>query len=115
MKTSYSCNTGIYSGIEPVTLRDSNRDPNQGYVQHAYDIVVDTSQIGQGRNQRIKLILRRHQETANRLGSPVIIGAWGAFGWSADQAIVASAHAIQRKFEKLLCGDTYWDYGRKIA
>ena len=114
LETSYHCNTGIYSGIEPVSCGDGNRERNQAFVPHAYDIVVDTPQIAEASNDRTTLIMKRHQETAKRLRMPMIIGEWGAFGLTADKGVVSSANALQRKFEQLLCGDTYWDYGPKI-
>jgi hypothetical protein len=43
----------------------------------------------------------------------MVIGEWGAFG-NSDMRILPSARVIQRLFEKHLCGDTYWDYGRNI-
>ena len=44
---------------------------------------------------------------------PMLIGEWGAFGnW--DKRILPSARVIQRIFEELLCGDTYWNFGPGI-
>ena len=115
LETSYHCNTGIYSAVEPVKDANGQRDANQAFAPHAYDIVVDTPQLAEGNNDRIKLILKRHQETAHRLKMPMIIGEWGAFGESAEPGVVSSAEAIQREFEQMLCSDIYWDYGSKIA
>jgi len=109
LEPSYQCNAGVYSGIEPVTGLDGKRDALQAYVPHAYDIVVDTPALASANPRRVELIFDRHGKTAKRLGMPMIIGEWGAFG-GADQQILPSARILQRQIEKLLCGDTYWDY-----
>lgn len=113
LETSYHCNTGVYSAIEPVTDRTGERDPLQAYVPHAYDIVVDTPDLANANTERVAFIFQRHSETAKRLGMPMIIGEWGALG-GADERILPSARVLQRQFEELLCGDTYWDYGAAI-
>ena len=113
LETSYHCNAGVYSGIEPVTGPAGQRDPQQAYAPHGYDIVVDTPALASASSKRVELIFRRHGETAKRLAMPMIIGEWGAFG-AADKRILPSAQVLQRQFEQLLCGDTYWDYGRDI-
>jgi endoglycosylceramidase len=113
LETSYHCNSGVYSRIEPVTGADGKRDPQQAYVPHGYDIVVDTAALANANRERVELIFRRHSQTAKRLAMPMIIGEWGAFG-DADERILPSARILQQQFETHLCGDTYWDYGRDI-
>jgi len=113
LETSYYCNSGVRCGIEPVNGLNGQRDPNQAFVPHGYDIVVDTPGLAGANSSRVELIFKRHAETARRLDMPMIVGEWGAFGnW--DERILPSARVIQRLFEKHLCGDTYWDYGRDI-
>jgi endoglycosylceramidase len=96
-----------------VTGARGERDPLQAFVPHGYDIVVDTPELAAANSARVQLIFDRHAETAKRLQMPMIIGEWGAFG-NSDERILPSAGVIQRLFEKHLCGDTYWDYGRNI-
>lgn len=113
LEASYHCNAGVYSAIQPVTGPDGSRDPRQAYVPHAYDIVVDTPQLVDANAKRVELIFRHHNQTAERLAMPLLIGEWGAFG-GADQRILPSARILQRQLELLRCGDTYWDYGKAI-
>jgi endoglycosylceramidase len=140
LETGYHSNAGVRSGIEPLKIypettknashgrewqestmdsgsapkgADGRRDPLQAFVPHGYDIVVDTPALARANPARVELIFGRHGKTADRLAMPMIIGEWGAFGnW--DERILPSARVIQRQFEQLLCGDTYWDYGRDI-
>ncbi len=113
LETSMSANMGIYSGIEPVNGPDGKREPQQAYAPHGYDIVVDTADLTLGCDARVELIFARHGETAKRLAMPMLIGEWGAFG-NSGPAILPSARFVVTQFEKLLCSDTYWDYGRNI-
>ena len=113
LETSYHCNSGVASGIEPVSGPDGKRDPQQAYVPHAYDIVVDTPALVNANSQRVELIFNRHGKTAERLKMPMIVGEWGAFG-GADERMLPSVRVLQRQFEKRLCGDTYWDYDRTL-
>lgn len=112
LETSMSANMGMYSGIEPVTGPDGKRDPQQAYAPHGYDIVVDTPDLANASTARIELIFERHGETADRLDMPMIIGEWGAYGGANN--VLPTARAVVRQFEKLLCGDTYWEYGRYV-
>jgi endoglycosylceramidase len=113
LETSMSANMGIYSGIEPVNGPDGNREPQQAYAPHGYDIVVDTADLTLGCDARVELIFARHGETAKRLAMPMLIGEWGAFG-NAGEAIIPSARFVVTQFEKLLCSDTYWNFGRNL-
>jgi endoglycosylceramidase len=110
LEPSGQCNAGVYSGLEPVADADGRRDALQAYVPHAYDIVVDTPALTNANAKRIELIFDRHAETAGRLGMPMMIGEWGAFG-DVDERILPSARVTQQQIEERLCGDTYWDYG----
>ena len=113
LETSYYCNAGVRSSIEPLIGPDGQRDPRQAFVPHGYDIVVDTPALAQANTARVEFIFAQHGKTATRLAMPMVIGEWGAFGnW--DERILLSARVIQRLFEELLCGDTYWDYGRDV-
>jgi endoglycosylceramidase len=113
LETSYHANAGVRSAIEPVKNSTGERDPQQLYAPHAYDIVVDTPALAEANTKRVELIFRRHGETAQRLKMPMLIGEWGAFG-GAGERILPSALILQRQFEHFVCGDTYWDYGRDI-
>ena len=113
LETSTSANMGVYSGIEPVLSPDGRRDPLQAYAPHGYDIVVDTADIASASEERVELIFSRHGETARRLNMPMIVGEWGAYG-GAGSEVVPAAWFVVRQFEKLLCSDTYWLFGRNL-
>ncbi|WP_144016766.1 glycoside hydrolase family 5 protein [Beutenbergia cavernae] len=50
------------------------------YAPHGYDLVVDTDAVPLASDERVAVIFERHRETQERLGVPVIVGEWGAFG-----------------------------------
>lgn len=107
LNTTMGSNMGVYSGVEPVVL-DGARDPAQVYAAHGYDLVVDTPDIAQASPERVELIFRRHGETAQRLGMPLLVGEWGAYGRS--PGTLPAAWQVVHQFEKLLCSETYWAY-----
>src|SRR5699024_5839138 len=51
-----------------------------GVLAPGYDLVVDTEAMPLASHTRITTIFFRAAETAQRLGVPVIVGEWGAFG-----------------------------------
>ncbi|MBN1582657.1 MAG: cellulase family glycosylhydrolase [Anaerolineae bacterium] len=107
LETSMGSNMGVYSGIQPLVL-NGQRDPQQAYAPHGYDLVVDTPSIAQAGPGRVALIFSRHGETAQRLGMPMLIGEWGAYGRHPD-TLPAAWHVVHQ-FEKRLCSNTYWAY-----
>ncbi len=113
LETGMAANGGVYTGIEPVRGKDGKRDALQAYAPHGYDIVVDTPDIANASTERIELIFSFHGETAQRLNMPILVGEWGAYG-GAGKEIVPAAWAVVHEFEKLLCGDTYWEFGRYV-
>ena len=96
---------GAYSSIEPVS---GPHAPPQVYTPHGYDLVTDTASLSQASPERVALIFRRHAETAARLGMPLLVGEWGAYGGAEDTLKVA--RDVVRQFEALLCSETYWVY-----
>jgi len=44
-------NMGVYSGIEPLSS-GGQRDPQQAYAPHGYDLVVDTARIASASAER---------------------------------------------------------------
>jgi endoglycosylceramidase len=56
----------------------------------------------------VKLIFRRHGETAQRLVMPMLVGEWGAYG--RNPGTLPTAWHVVHQFEKLLCSETYWAY-----
>lgn len=113
LETTMASNMGVYSAIEPVLGPDGKRDPLQAYVPHGYDLVTDTPDVAAPCNTRVEIIFQRHGETAKRLGMPMLVGEWGAYGGSPDA--LGAAQFVIGQFEKLLCGNTYWAYSRDIS
>jgi endoglycosylceramidase len=70
--------------------------------------VVDTPSISQADPGRVALIFCRHGDTARRLGMPMLVGEWGAYGRHPNT--LPATWQVVRQFEKLLCSDTYWAY-----
>ncbi|MCC6144681.1 MAG: cellulase family glycosylhydrolase, partial [Candidatus Hydrogenedentes bacterium] len=113
MEPSYHCNAGVPCALEPLVLKDGSRDPQQALASHGYDIVVDTPDQAKASGDRIALIFERHGETAARAGLPLLIGEWGAYGGGGAE-LLPVARMVTRQFEQLLCGDTYWEFGKNI-
>jgi endoglycosylceramidase len=114
LEALYTSNLGITSHIEPMMGPDGQRDPQQAYAPHGYDIVVDTPQAAKASQARIELIFERHHQTAQRLGMPMLVGEWGAF-YAHGPEILPVAWDVVRVFERLGCSDTYWDYSWHLA
>jgi endoglycosylceramidase len=113
LEPATSANIGIPSAIAPLVDEHGRRDPRQAYAPHAYDIVTDTPQSGRGSSDaRIELIFRRHAKKARELTMPLLIGEWGAY--YEDPNAVGAARFVVKQMDALQCGDTYWDYQRKL-
>ena len=112
LETTMGSNMGIRSHIEPLVNENGKRDPLQAYAPHAYDLVTDTRNVASASTNRVNFIFQRHAETAQRLGMPMLVGEWGAYGF--HKGTGAAAQAVTRQLEKYLCSDTYWDYGKGI-
>lgn len=113
MEALYASNMGVYSHIQPLVGPDGQRDPQQAYAPHGYDIVVDTPDLAQSNNARVELIFKRHYETTQRLNMPMLVGEWGAFGGHGE-AIIPVAWGVVNVFEELGCSDTYWLYSQHL-
>ena len=112
LETSYMCNAGVPSGIEPIVI-DGKRDPQQVYAPHGYDIVVDTPDLAHSNAGRVALIFERHAEAAKRLNMPMLVGEWGAFG-GADASVRPAVTQVVEQLDKYGCSDTYWEYGQYL-
>ena len=103
LEASMGSNMGVYSAIERVAAGGP-----QAYAPHGYDLVVDTPAVAEANPARVRMIFSRHDETALRLGMPMLVGEWGAYGsWPGT---LKPAREVARIFERLLCSDTYWEY-----
>ncbi|MBI2432600.1 MAG: cellulase family glycosylhydrolase [Candidatus Hydrogenedentes bacterium] len=113
LETSVSANMGIPTAIGPLRGPNGERDPRQAYAPHGYDIVVDTADLALASPERVDLIFGHHGEAAARLNMPMLVGEWGAYGAAGPEILPAARH-MARQFERLLCGDTYWEYGQYV-
>jgi endoglycosylceramidase len=113
LETSMGSNMGIPTALEPLKDSQGRRDPAQAFAPHAYDIVVDTAHLDLMSQDRLALILKRHQETAERLEMPMLVGEWGAYYLNPDAA--ESARFTVRLLDQLGCSDTYWSYSPELA
>jgi endoglycosylceramidase len=106
--TTMGSNMGVFSAIRPLVDENGNRDPLQAYAPHGYDLVTDTKFVASPNFDRIKFIFDRHNETAQRLNMPVLVGEWGAYG--NHKKTFAAAQNVSQQFETHGFGDTYWDH-----
>ncbi len=111
VETNLFCNVGVPSGVVPILGPGGNRDPLQAFAPHGYDVFTDTGDVANASPERLELIFDRHAETAERLGSPVLVGEWGAL--SGAPGTLPAAEMNVRQFEKHLFSETYWSYHRR--
>lgn len=108
LETCMASNMGVRSAIEALTDQQGNPDANQVFAPHGYDLVTDTANLHAASPDRVALIFERHLQTANRLGLPMLVGEWGAYG--AQAGTLEPAWQIVDLFEQMQCGETYWTY-----
>ncbi|MDQ6420546.1 cellulase family glycosylhydrolase [Paenibacillus sp. LHD-117] len=108
LETNYFSNMGVPSAIMPATDAEGKPDAQQAYAPHGYDLVTDSDYVHAASGERVDVIFNQHEATRERLGMPMMIGEWGAYGES-DLAEEASLH-VQKRFEELLASDVYWSY-----
>jgi endoglycosylceramidase len=113
LEPAMSANLGIRTAIAPLVDDEGKRDPQQAYAPHVYDIVVDTAFLNLISNERIALIVRRHNQFSRRTRMPMLVGEWGAFYLNPAAAEVTSY--IVRQFDKVGCGDMFWAYRRELT
>lgn len=103
----YFANLGIPSGQPPLA------DENWVYSPHGYDLTVDTEAISLSSNTRAGTIFARHRETAQRLGTPVVVGEWGAL--SLGPGIAYHGTFLQDLFDSFGWSWTYWVWEEGFA
>lgn len=104
---------GVPSAV--TTLNDANgqRDPQQAFAPHCYDITTDRGPVDPSGKSRLKAILSNHHEKSRELNVPLFIGEWGAFYLNSGAA--GTARFLISEFGRFRCGDMYWSYSRKLA
>lgn len=103
----YFANLGIPSGQPPLD------DAGEVYSPHGYDLTVDTAAIALSSDTRAATIFARHAETAERLGTPVIVGEWGAL--DLGTGVAGHATALQDLFDERGWSWTYWCWQEGFA
>jgi len=101
-------NMGVSIAIEALSSPDGGRERNQVYAAHGYDLVTDTAGLAQPSMGRVRLIFERQADAARRLGMPLLVGEWGAYGDIRDT--LPAAWAVVAVFEEILASETYWAY-----
>lgn len=108
LETSGFSNFGVATAIHPLYWENLKRDSQQAYAPHSYDLVTDTDWVAFASPARLKRIFDQHAQAAAQHGWPMLVGEWGAYGFTPDT--LPAAQAVVRYIEKLLCGETYWCY-----
>ena len=103
-------NIGTPSFLEPLTDAQGNRDPQQAYMPHFYDIVVDTENAWNPSANRLRVMMENRVNEAGRLGMPLLVGEWGGY-YGSDRAKDA-ARASLRELGANTVGDFYWEHHR---
>lgn len=96
----YFGNIGVPAPIPPLP------DHAWVYSPHGYDLVVDTEAMPLASDTRVTTIFSRAAETADRLGVPVVVGEWGAFG--DHEGITGHASAQLEMFDEWAWSWFYW-------
>lgn len=107
MENNYYSNLGIPCCNTPVTV-NGERETQQVFAPHAYDLMVDTPAYKFASNSRVGMIFDQHRATQERLQVPVIVGEWGSCaegdGW------YPHIRFLQDKFDSYKWSNTYWCY-----
>jgi endoglycosylceramidase len=108
LESSMGSNMGVNTAIEALSGLAGGFDRNQVYAAHGYDLVTDTGSLAQASTVRIRLIFERQAKAAQRLGMPLLVGEWGAYG--DIPGTLPAARAVVGVFEEILASETYWAY-----
>ncbi|MDO5737029.1 MAG: cellulase family glycosylhydrolase [Propionibacteriaceae bacterium] len=104
---SYFANIGVPSGQPPL------EDDAWLYSPHGYDLTVDTPAIALSSDIRAGTIFARHAQTQERLGAPVLVGEWGAFGDA--ESVAGHARFLLDTFDENGWSWTYWCWDEDFA
>ena len=108
MENSYYSNLGIPFSAPPI-YTDGERDPQQVFAPHAYDLMVDTPAYKYASNDRVGSIFAEHRRSQERLNMPVVVGEWGGFGGD-DAGWLPHIDFLLRLFDENKWSNTYWCY-----
>lgn len=107
IENNYYSNLGIPCCNTPVTV-NGNRESQQVFAPHAYDLMVDTPAYKYASNSRVGMIFDQHRNTQQKLNVPCLVGEWGSCaegdGW------YPHIRFLQDKFDSYKWSNTYWCY-----
>ena len=109
LEANYFSNTGMRSSICPIVDMDGNQVKYQAFSPHGYDLLVDTQMYDLSSNERIDVIFETHKSVQEDLQLPMLVGEWGCFP-NATKEQLGQAFYLSSLFEKILSGDTYYDF-----
>ena len=111
MGNNYYSNLGIPCCNTPVRV-NGERESQQVYAPHAYDLMVDTPAYKYASNSRVGMIFDQHRRTQESLNVPCLVGEWGSCaegdGW------YPHIRFLQDKFDSYKWSNTYWCYFDEI-
>ena len=109
IEQSYLCNSGVKQYVPPITV-NGEREPNQCYGPHAYDMTVDTPLYKYANSSRVTAFFTEIHNTQLRLQVPVIVGEWGGCSDNTDTSWFPHAYELLDFFDERKWGQAYWDY-----
>ena len=109
MEQSYICNTGVKQSAPPITV-NSQKEPQQCFGPHAYDMTVDTPLYQYANADRVKAFFTEMRNTQLRLEVPCIVGEWGGCSDNTDTSWFPHAYELLDFFDEMQWGQMYWDY-----
>ena len=108
---SYYSNTGIPFSFRGIT-RNGEKEKNQAFAPHAYDLMVDTPMYKYADNGRVKAIFDQRYSEQQEMDLPVLVGEWG--GGGLDTKWLHHADFLLDLFEKRQWSYCYWCYFTQI-
>lgn len=106
-ENNYYSNLGIPCCNTPAEV-NGEREQNQIFAPHGYDLMVDTPAYKYASNSRVGMIFDQHRQTQLRLGVPCIVGEWGSC--APGNEWYPHLRFLQDKFDSYKWSNTYWCY-----
>lgn len=113
LESNMASNLGIRTNIVPLVDDTGQRDAQQAYSPHIYDIVTDTPMLDLMSMDRIHLIFDRDRRFSYRVRMPMLVGEWGAFYMNPEAG--KPTRAIASLFDRGGCSEMFWAYRPTLA
>ncbi|MDE5670835.1 MAG: cellulase family glycosylhydrolase [Eubacterium sp.] len=111
MENCYYSNMGIPFSAPPITV-NYNREKNQAFSPHAYDLLVDTPFYKYADNERVGATFKRRKCEQEKLNIPVLVGEWGGGTMIPDW--FDHANYLLNLFDSFKWSHTYWCFNPVI-